>query len=603
MMLEEWLKNCDRETAMPLNWQDVAQFWPVVAGMGIVFFFAKTHFNSPDYALSGYNNLNDPDDKDAAKYSSNARLRTPAPPIFTTPRDRYRRAEWKYIGGLEGGFIILTIFPELLDHVPAAKGLMTFLGDTINGRVIPVTLLLTGFLSTFPIIREADTWLLKSLHTSASIPDDAEETATELFNSPYKADTDILARIVAQVQSQTMRDVASKKLFGSMEHRWLNIRCWGEKLTENLRDTRYKQFRRRFYDEFRDIYNAIGRLRPAVIKFANAEAAIIPSSVSNIDDWFENLAHPPAAVEKLREDRQNLMFEVDALYYRVCLFSSLMAYAVEDSDEEINRVLNDLGFEKIIVLPPRKPWDVILSASILTLAVCVLISVFYTLVVQAGWITVPSDYAPEVAKDLREAGLWAITGSVLHTLAAAVATMVTIREIRVKQRRGLNLTPENPFSRSILVAGYSSILPAGIFALYGVFDDRGWIVILWTFLPFITGFYTIGYVRATVGGSPCNGLNGPIGQAGLMSVIGFLLSIVIVAKDPQFLLWPTILWVFACYVAVIAGAIGLTMGEVFRRSLTANVYRMFASDEGSARKRLLFVAPQDQPEQSPPLVV
>jgi hypothetical protein len=109
---------------------------------------------------------------DLPKNSPNARLRTPAPPIFTTPRDRYRRAKWKYIAGVEGAFLVLAVSPDLLANIPGLKGLPTFLGDSLNTRIVTDTLLTTGFLSSFPVIRDANNWFLKLLHDSASIPDE-----------------------------------------------------------------------------------------------------------------------------------------------------------------------------------------------------------------------------------------------------------------------------------------------------------------------------------------------------------------------------------------------------------------------------------------------
>ena len=132
------------------SWTLLSQYWLLPVAMPIVYFFAKNHFNSPDYPLSGYALA---DSAHSAKNSPNARLRTPAPPIFTTPRDRYRWAELKYIVGIEAGFIFLAFFPDLVAKIPPLKTVLCYrdgLADDIwqgSRRRCPV------FLSCYPRCR------------------------------------------------------------------------------------------------------------------------------------------------------------------------------------------------------------------------------------------------------------------------------------------------------------------------------------------------------------------------------------------------------------------------------------------------------------------
>src|SRR4051794_7532646 len=141
---------------MPDNsWTLLTQYWLLPVGMLIVYFFAKSHFNSPDYPLSGYA-LADSVASDLPKNSSNARLRTPAPPIFTTPRDRYRWAELKYIVGIESGFVFVTFFPDLVAKIPGLEKISAVMGESLSSHIVAATLLVTGVLSSFPVIRDAD---------------------------------------------------------------------------------------------------------------------------------------------------------------------------------------------------------------------------------------------------------------------------------------------------------------------------------------------------------------------------------------------------------------------------------------------------------------
>ena len=74
-----------------------------------------------------------------------------------------------------------------------------------------------------------------------------------------------------------------------------------------------------------------------------------------------------------------------------------------------------------------------------------------------------------------------------------------------------------------------------------------------------------------------------------MGLTSFMLAVIIVPVEAEPWDWPTIVWVFAAYAALVAGAIGLALGIVFQWQLAANVNRIFASDQGSSRRRILFV--------------
>jgi hypothetical protein len=225
------------------------------------------------------------------------------------------------------------------------------------------------------------------------------------------------------------------------------------------------------------------------------------------------------------------------------------------------------------------------------------ISVIYMVAVQE-WVPIPAGFAPDVPKSLREAGLWAVTACVLHTLAAAVACFLTIGNIRRRRAEGRHLVPNNQFSWAFVVSGVASILPACVIALYATLDNRGFDTIAWVALPFTTAFFSIGYVWASVGDRLATIVSHPANQAASMGLVAFILSIILIPTDG--FAWPIISWVFAAYATVIASAIGLTLGEVFKRSLAANVNRLFASDEGASRTKLLFL-PSEQVTSPPPI--
>jgi hypothetical protein len=452
-------------------------------------------------------------------------------------------------------------------------------------------LLVTGFLSSFPLVREADRWFVKFLHNSASIPDDAEDTAGQLFKEKYIPDRDIEKAIADQIQSRTMLAIFNKTMDGSLESRWLQIRCLAETLTRRLTEKRYKPFRRRFETEFDDIYETVVRLREAVVEHLAALDEILPDTIENIDTWISNNKARNHNIKETKKTRSKLLFDIEALHYRICLFSSLMAYSVGSTDDDIDRILSGLGWSELeIILPPRRAYDVLLVGSAATLATCLVISVIYTLIVQRLGISVPTEYAPDVPTTLKQASAWAAVAALLHAAAASMATFLAIGRIKRLKAQKKPLESENPIAESCLLAAISSVIPFFILSLYPLLGITDWTALWWTALPFTTSMFSIGYVRSSVGDRRATRFNQPIVQAVIMGGIAFFLAFILAPKDPVAAGWPPILWAFAAYATVIAGAIGFTLGEVFKRSLAKNINRQFASDQGSKRVGLLFVS-------------
>jgi hypothetical protein len=561
------------------------QYWLLPVGMIVIYFFARFHFNTPDYALAG-DNIPDSSGGDTAQRSPLARLRTPAPPIFTTPRDRYRKAEIKYVIGLEIAYLCLTLFPDLLSAVPNLQGSKEFLAKSFTDRAIVGALLLTGFLSSFPIVREFDSWLLKTLHAQASIPDDAEQTADELFEVGYRRCPNVMSQILSNVRSPLLRAVAAGQLNGSLENRWLSVRCLEETLRDLLQDSRYRTFNRKFRREFQEITSFVARTRQKLVNYITLQNALLPlDQVRDIDDWLENNVSN-ANVSQLKTERDKLSFEVDAIFYRMCLFTSLVVYATEHNLNQINAALLKIGFPVRINVPPRKPWDAVVKAGAVTLVVCLILSMIYTMIVQGFSVSV-GIYARQVPTGLKEAGVWALTACVIHTIAALMATIRTVREIKRRHKNGLELAAENPITRNAVIALQAAILPGIILVLFALVDQRDILdTIWWIALPFTTAFFTGSYTRSSLDGTNPKFLL-PVVQGGFMAAVGVLLSLVLVPDGPV-QNWPLIVWVFTIYVGITAGGIGLTLGWVFKLYVTKNVHRYVSADEKSSSSGLSF---------------
>ena len=218
-----------------------------------------------------------------------------------------------------------------------------------------------------------------------------------------------------------------------------------------------------------------------------------------------------------------------------------------------------------------------------------MLSVAYTLLVQGMRIDFPPSYRSAVPKGLKEAGLWAVTACIVHTLAASVATFITIGRMRRQRAGGTDRISDNPLLRNLEVAAWSTVAPLVILATYMFIDNRGFETLFWGTLPFITAFFCTGYLRISVGDWIVVRIMTPLVQSVIMGISSLFLSIILVSEDRPITEWPLIFWIFAAYAVLIAAAIGLTFGEVFKRSLATNVNRLFASDDGTARRGLLFL--------------
>jgi hypothetical protein len=567
------------------------QYWLLPVGMIVIYFFARYHFNTPDYALVRAS-LPDSPGADEPKASPLARLRTSAPPIYTTPRDRYRKAEIMYVLGLEAAYLCLTVFPDALTALPQLQGGHEFLAQSFDNRAIIGALLLTGFLSSFPLVRDFDAWLLASLHGHASIPDDAEETADQLFEVGYRRCPTVLNDVLEGIKSPQFLAVAAGTCTGALEDRWLNVRCLAGSLKNVLQDSsRFRTFQRKFRPELLDINLCIGRTRARVAEFATLQSTVVPADgIANIDDWIDGHLSQPA-VKSLKIERDKLVFEVEALFYRMCLFTSLVVYATEQNLERINAALLKIGFPVKVNVPPRNPWDAVLIAGLVTLLVTLVPTLVYTFTVLGLGID-PGELGHQVPGGPREAGVWALVTCIFHGTAALVATLRTVREIKARRANGLDLAVHDPITRNAVIAAQASVIPALVLISFALGNGTRIVdAICWIPLAFITAYFTGGYTRSFFDGRSARFLK-PAVQGGCMAAASVLLSLVLVPFAPGQHL-PPIFWMFMSYAGITAGLIGLTLGAVFRHQLAKNVHRLTSADEKPSRTGLSFVPQVD----------
>ncbi len=89
-------------------WSAVKIGWTVPAGMMVLYFYGRSHFNTPAYSLD-------------LAIGTRARLITQAPPIFTARRSRYSYAN-RYILVLEAAFLgIIFLYSVIQDIAGVGK--------------------------------------------------------------------------------------------------------------------------------------------------------------------------------------------------------------------------------------------------------------------------------------------------------------------------------------------------------------------------------------------------------------------------------------------------------------------------------------------------
>jgi hypothetical protein len=233
----------------------------------------------------------------------------------------------------------------------------------------------------------------------------------------------------------------------------------------------------------------------------------------------------------------------------------------------------------------------VLSAGTVTLLVCFLPTIIYTLLIQGLRIEI-GDYRTEVPSGLTEAGIWAVTACLIHTTAAMISTLLTVKEIKRRHANGLELMVEDPVTRCAVIGLQAAILPGVIIVAFSLLNQRSLRDIILIVLPFVTGYFISSYTRSFFDLSKPRFIS-PFAQGYVMASTGLMITLVLVPTGPV-QNWPIVVWIFMSYVTVTAGCIGWTLGAMFKHCLANNVHRLALSDERISPSGLSF-ARQSEP--------
>ena len=444
--LETLLTNADPDALK----RAVQTFWIVPAGMIALFFYGRSHFNTPDYALGK---------EDGA--ASPISLLTLAPPIFTTYRSRFNRFALWYILILETAFLAFVFLTSVFTDIAAILKfkLPEITSDTVQFRALIALFFLTGLLSSFPGFKDLDAWILKKLHQGALIPDDARLLAEQLFAAPFVPHPAVAEAVKISLVSRDTLRVAEGTASGSLENNVLKTLWLINQLQHKITNNKYARFKLKLEKDLKDIVSRREALRPLFTGYFKEQAIVVPDSASDIDQYLIDHSADPQ-VAQLIERRKEVADRCDDLLYRLCLIVALLVYATKFTPESAGDALRDLGFNVAVHSRGIVDWDAVCrvtaSAFVIMLALNAMFALFVYL---AGSTTAPA-FTPSRESTLRFA--------VIATLFYFLVMLVVIKFKKYWQRDPDHARPEN-----ILVSVYCYLLSLPFFVLFSLWVRGG----------------------------------------------------------------------------------------------------------------------------------
>jgi hypothetical protein len=348
--------------------------WTVPAGIVALYFYGRLHFNSPTYPIelivSNGRSGND-----------RARLITQAPPIFTTRRSRYNSYALRYIGVLELSFIVMVFGYPIIRDIARADGLTLpdLTNESVQYRSIFALFLLTGLLSSFPGFKQIDFWLLSTLHRAAFIPDDVRNFASKLCQSKYTPSPNAIAVVRSALAMRDTLRVADHGATGTLERRIFDYLCLRTQIQMIMSEDRYRRVSIQFAEDLAAITNQAQNLKSEIIAYLRSQERLVPPDVPDIDAYIAN-NFDKEGIRELLDRRNDLQLKCDIQYELLCLVTGLTLFATTSAYEEINRMIQTLGFEKTkIDSLPILDWDAIMKVTGSAILILLLFNGVYAL--------------------------------------------------------------------------------------------------------------------------------------------------------------------------------------------------------------------------------
>ena len=231
--------------------------------------------------------------------------------------------------------------------------------ENLNYRALWALFLLTGFLSSFPVIKDIDNWLLRALHRAAFISDEVRILAEDLYNFAYSVPpASVIEAVRPDLSIRDILRVAEKTLAGRLEGRIINILGLQSALESQLSSGRHTRFKIKLHRDLQEIKQQNQGLKAELRAYLRDQEKLVPGSVNDIDDFITgNLGNHDIA--ELSERRQLLQVRCDTFYETMCLLTALFAFATSSSQEVVEQRLNEMGFRVSVPVMPPLDWDTV----------------------------------------------------------------------------------------------------------------------------------------------------------------------------------------------------------------------------------------------------
>ena len=524
-------------------------YWIIPAGMVALYYYGWYHFNTPDFDLT---------EKEKNSDSVYGRLLTLAPPIFTTARSRFNRFARRYVLILEVAFLVITLLPGVVlaaaeaARVPDFSSL--FNADSVQQRAFVALFALTGLLSSFPIFKEIDAWILGGLHRMAQIPDDARIMALTLKEAqfvPSPESKNVVRELLGQ--RDTIR-VADERATGDLERSLLRTLWLKAQLVQATTKRKYQSYKVRLQRDLSEIDNIADSLRDEFIAFFKDQERLVPADAPNIDAYIAAHDGDPH-VHGLRVRRQALKEKCDTFYSRLCLLAALSIYATHFTPESVNDGLKSLGFKVDVEPTPVWDWDSVVKVVSAVFVIWLGFSLLFQLL---AWLLHWNN--PYLVLPRTQIVMYTI----LATLAYAVVVLIAIRFKRHWARQVIEGTrerqPGNP-----LIGFYAYLVTAIYFVIvwWGIYRELSVSPLLYALNYGVVAYFLGIYVDRSLANSPKSAIIAAW-QAGAQ-----FLATAIAAVGPL----PVVanfsarqILVVGLFSALLAAVTGFAIGIVFQRT-------------------------------------
>jgi hypothetical protein len=423
------------------TWSAVKIGWTVPAGMVVLYFYGRSHFNTPAYSLD-------------LAIGTRSRLITQAPPILTTRRSRYNSYANRYILVLEAAFLGIIFLYSVIEDIARVDKveIPDLASEPLQYKVVFALFILTGLLSSFPALKQIDVWLLEKFHRAAFIPGDVRDLAAKLYDSTFVPKPNAIAVVRPSLSMRDTGRVADGLASGSLEKRLFELLCLRTQIQTGMAADKFQDFRITLDQDFKAIGDQSQGLKSAVLTYLRSQERIMPSTVTDIDAYISNNMEKDGITE-LAERRQELQVKSDALYETMCLVIALSLFATQFSPEDIDAAISEMGFTTKVDVIPILDWD---AVGMVTISTFVLMLAFNSLFTLGGYLsglfaTVPS-LMPDKASIIRF--------SLLYTLGYAIVMWLAIRLKRKWRRSGA--AGDRPENLLIAIFAYFATVPLNI---------------------------------------------------------------------------------------------------------------------------------------------